>query len=120
MIFRSVDPSGDILPVLSSADLVSGPEGVAAGLWDHLNLFVGDWWEYADRGNEILELMALSRRTEQDAQTLSSCLRTYLQSFPAVRSLSDVHASFAGREFRFSCTVHTGTGEAVPLSFTLS
>ncbi len=116
MIFRPADPSGDILPVLSSADLVSRPEGVAAGLQDHLNLFAGDWWEYADKGNEILELMALSRRTDQ-AQTLSSCLRTYLQSFPAVRSLSDVRAVFVGRELRFSCTAHTETGEALPVSW---
>ena len=120
MLFRPVDPSGDILPVLSSADLISGPEGVAASLRDHLNLFAGDWWEYADRGNEILELMALARRTEQDARTLSSCLRNYLQSFPAVRSLSDVRAVFAGREFRFSCTVHMETGETVPESWSFS
>ncbi len=120
MYFRPADISGDILPVLFSSDLVSGPEGVAAGLRDHLNLFAGDWWEYADRGNEILELMALSRQTEQDAQTLSSCLRTYLQSFPAMRSLSDVQTSFAGREFRFSCTVHTEAGETVPVTWSLS
>ena len=51
MLTRPTDPSGDILPVLSSSDLLSGPEAAAVALRDHLNLFTGDWWETESQGN---------------------------------------------------------------------
>ena len=120
MLTRPTDPSGDILPVLSSADLLSGPEAAAVALQDHLNLFTGDWWENESRGNEVPELLALSRQTDQDAKALSSYLVSYIQSFPAVRGLSDVRAAFSGREFRFACTAHTEAGAAFPVSLGLT
>ena len=120
MLTRPTDPSGDILPVLSSSDLISGPEAAAVALRDHLNLFTGDWWENESRGNEIPELLALSRQTDQDAKSLSSYLVSFIQAFPAVRGLSDVRAAFSGREFRFACTAHTEAGADFPVSFGLT
>ena len=117
MLARPIDSSGDILPVLSPSDLLSGPAAVGAGLQDHLHLFPGDWWEHPDRGNPIFDLLPLSRRTEQDAQTISSALTAYVQSFPGVQSISEVSATFSGRQFRYSATVHTEGGEAVPVAF---
>ncbi len=117
MLSRPVSASGDILPVLSLPDLLSGPAAAAAGLRDHLSLFSGDWWEYPDRGNEIFDLIALSRRTSGDAAPLCSALISWIQSFPGIRSVSDAESSFSGRLFRFSCTAHTDGGEAVPVSF---
>ena len=117
MTSRPTDSAGDILPVLSSSDLLSGPAAAAAGLRDHLNLFAGDWWEYASRGNAILELLPLSRRTDRDAATLSASLSAYILSFPAIRSLSEVSASFSGRRLHFVATAHTAAGETFPVSF---
>ena len=117
MICRPADTSGDILPVLSPSDLLSGPAACAAGLRDHLNLYPGDWWETPDRGNPIFELISLSRRTERDAETLSACLISWLQAFPDIRTVSDVQASFSGRVFTFACTVHTESGETVPVHY---
>ncbi len=118
MLSRPVDSSGDILPVQSSADLLSGPASVASGLRDHLNLFPGDWWEYPSRGNPVFDLIPVSRRTSQDADTLSSALCAYLRQFPGVRSLSEVQASFLNHSFSFFCTVHTEGEETVPVFFT--
>ena len=117
MISRPVDSAGDILPVRSRSDLLSGAPAAAAGLRDHLNLFAGDWWEYADRGSEILDLLSLSRRRERDAETLSAYLTAYILAFPAIRSVSDIRASFSGPRFFFACTAHTETGETFPVSF---
>ena len=41
MILRPVDASGDILPVLVSSDLLSGPEAVALLVQDRLSLLRG-------------------------------------------------------------------------------
>ena len=117
MFSRPVDASGDILPVVSPSDLLSGPAACEAGLRDHLNLFPGDWWEFPDRGNPVFDLISLSRRTGQDAETLSTCLVSYIQSFPDVRSVSDVQAGCEGHVFTFSCTAHTETGDAFPVHF---
>ena len=45
MIMRPVDDTGDMLPVLNSSDLVSGPEAVALPVKDRLHLLQGEWWE---------------------------------------------------------------------------
>lgn len=117
MLSRPVDPSGDILPVLTPEDLLSGPEAAAAGLADHLRLFAGDWWEYADRGNEIPDLLSAAPRTERDPETLSGYLASFVQDFPAVTSVSDARASSSGRAFTFSCTAHTESGGEIPVTF---
>ena len=38
MLIRPADASGDVLPVLSSSDLLSGPEAVALLVRDRLSL----------------------------------------------------------------------------------
>ena len=117
MLSRPVDSSGDILPVLTPGDLLSGSEAAAAALSDHLRLFAGDWWEYADRGNEIPDLLSQGLRSERDLETLSGYLSSYVRDFPAVSSVSDARASFSGRAFTFSCTVRTGSGGEIPAGF---
>ncbi len=119
MLARPVDSSGDILPVRSLSDLLTGPQAAAAALRDHLKLFQGDWWEYDKKGNEIIELMSVSRRTDQAAAALQSYLTAYILSFPAIVSVTDTVSSFSGHTFRFSCTAHTEKGEvtAVEMSF---
>ena len=120
MNFRPVDLSGDILPVRSRADLLTGSEALAAALADHLKLHYADWWEYDSRGNEIFGMIASSRYTAQDADALSSYLVSYIQEFPGVRSVSDISASFSGRTFSFSALVHPEEESiSVPVSFTV-
>ena len=51
MILRPVDENGDILPVLSSADLIRGAPATARLVKDRLELLSGDWWENLTWGN---------------------------------------------------------------------
>ena len=117
MYSRPVDASGDILPVLSPSDLLSGLFAVSVGLRDHLSLISGDWWEDSEAGNELFDLISVSRRSESDIDTLSSALCSYIREFPGVQSISDIHAGFSGHRFSFSCTVHTEQGEDIPISY---
>ena len=50
MLLRGVDASGNILPVLSSHSLLSGPEAVARLAEYRLSLLTGEWWENAGMG----------------------------------------------------------------------
>lgn len=112
MLSRPVDASGDVMPVCDAEDLLSGPEATAAGLRDYLSLFPGDWWESPEKGNEIFDLISLSRRTEKDAAALGSYLTSYVLSFPAVQSVSGVQASVIGSVFSYACTAHTENQES--------
>ena len=118
MTSRPIDSSGDILPVLSSSDLLSDAPAVAAALSDHLRLFSGDWWEKPDFGNEIFDLVSGSVIRAKDLPALAGYLSSYIQSFPPVQSVSDVHASLSGSTFRYSATAHLSNGGEVPVSFT--
>ena len=117
MLARPADRNGDILPVTAPADLFSGTAAAASALRDHLRLYPGDWWEYAEKGNPVFDLITVSRRTEQDARTLSSALTSYILSFSGIRNGSDVHASIERQVFSFSCIAHTESGEAIPVHF---
>ncbi len=113
MRFRPVDASGDILPVLSSSAMASGPEAVVALVRDRLNLLAGEWWENPAWGCEIFDMLRSGRVTVQDAPALVSYLSSYIQSTPGVRAVEDVSFTVSGRQFSFSCRVMTeeGSGE---------
>ena len=112
MRMRPVDPSGDILLVLSVADLVSGAEAVAILAGDRLRLLSGDWWENPEWGCEILRMMQESRMTEKDAQAVSTYLASYVRETPGVLDVRDEQWELSGSQFRWSCTVVTEYGKA--------
>ena len=111
MILRSVDPSGDILPVPSSQDLLSGPEAVAQLVKYRLSLLQGEWWEYPEEGFFILEQMRTGRVTEADAASLSSQITAYIRETDGVRDVENVRVSISGREISYSCEVRTEEGK---------
>ncbi len=112
MLHRPVDETGDMLPVLSSGDLLRGAEAVAALVRERLNLLTGDWWENPAWGNEVVDMLQESRLTEEESQPLASYLSSYIRETPGVRDVAGVTFSAEGREFRYSCTVETDTGFA--------
>ena len=110
MLFRPVDASGDILPVLSTSVLVSDPESVVLLVRDRLNLLSGEWWENPSWGCEIFDMIRAGRVTENDISALSSYLSSYIAATPGVRSVEDVHTAVSGRQFTYSCRVLTEKG----------
>ena len=112
MVIRPVDANGDILPVLSSRDLLSGPEAVARLAEDRLSLLSGEWWENPAIGFSILEAMETSRLTEEDGASLASGISEYIRETPGVREVEDVRFAVNGRQFSYSCSVRTEEGMA--------
>ena len=113
MLLRPVDASGDILPVLVSSDLLSGPEAVAQLVQYRLSLLRGEWWENPENGFFILDTLQGSRITEADASALSSQISAYVRETPGVREVEDVRFSVDGRRFSWSCSVRTEEGTAI-------
>ncbi len=112
MILRPVDENGDILPVLSSRSLLSGPEAVARLAEDRLSLLSGEWWENPDIGFSILEAMESSRLTDTDGALLASVITDYIRETPGVREVEEVRFAVSGRQFSYSCSVRTEEGTA--------
>lgn len=113
MILRPVDNNGDILPVLSSADLLRDVLAVARLVKDRLELLAGDWWENLSWGNGIINMLQESRLTEADTQALVSYLTSYIRETSGVLDMRDAAGSVSGKQFSFSCIVDTEYGEAV-------
>ncbi len=110
MLLRSVDDSGDILPVLSRSDMISGAEAVTALVRDRLNLLSGEWWENPSHGCAVLSLLREGRITEADRSVLISYFSSYILSTPGVVSVEDVSAVVSGRVFSYSCMVQSASG----------
>ena len=112
MILRPVDASGDVLPVLSSADLLTGPEAVAQLVLYRLSLLKGEWWENPLRGFAVPERISSSRLTQADASALSSQITEYIRNTPGVLDAEEVRFAVSGRQFSYACTVRTEDGSA--------
>jgi hypothetical protein len=112
MILRPVDAAGDILPVLSSRALLSGPEAVARLVEYRLSLLTGEWWENAGMGFSILEVMRTSRLTEDTGSALASMITSYIRETTGVQEVEDVRFSVSGSVFSYSCSVRTEEGSA--------
>ena len=113
MVIRPVDESGDILPVLTPAELLKGVRAETVLIGDRLHLLAGDWWENSSWGNMSVELLKETRYTEADQQLLASYLSSYIRETTGVQDVRDVVWSVSGRQFSFSCTVETDSGSAV-------
>ena len=112
MIHRPADAAGDMLPVLSSSDLLRGTEAVAQLVRERLALPAGDWWENPAWGNEALEMLQESRLTAADQQALASYLSSYIRETPGVQEINDMAFSAEGRRFSFRCSVVTENVDA--------
>ena len=112
MLCRPVDASGDILPVLSSSDLLTGARAEAELVRNRLKLLKGDWWENPDWGNGILEMLKESRLTEADQQVLANYISGYIRKTPGVLDVREGKVSVEGRRFRYSCEIVTEDGAA--------
>ena len=112
MILRPVDADGDILPVLSSGDLLRGASAAGALVRDRLELTAGDWWENPALGNAATDMLKGSRLTEADGRALAAYLVGYIRRMPGVQEVRDAGFSAEGGRFRFTCTVGTAEGDA--------
>lgn len=110
MILRPTDAFGDILPVLSLSDMMTGKRAGAELTRNWLNLFTGEWWENLSWGNEILDMLRESRLTEADQQVLATYLSSYIRKIPGVQDVKDVKISIENKQFHFTCEVETEEG----------
>ena len=112
MIIRPVDASGDILPVLSSSDMLTGSAAVARLVYGRLSLLAGEWWEDPESGFRIMDTLSSSFLTEADAPMLASQIAAYIRETPGVEDVENAACNAAAGRLSFSCDVRTPEGTA--------
>ena len=112
MIIRPADEQGDVMPVLSRADMLQGAEAVAALAWDRLELLSGEWWENSAWGNGIPDMLRETRLTEADGPALAAYLTSYIRQTPGVQEIREVSFSPEGRQLSYACVIDTADGSA--------
>ena len=112
MLLRPVDASGNILPVLSSSAMLSGPEAVAQLVRYRLSLLRGEWWENPEWGFFVLETLQSSHLTEAETAAVSAQISAYIRETPGVLEVENVQFAVSGRQFSYACSVRTGEGSA--------
>jgi len=112
VILRPVDVTGDICPVNSSSELLSGPEAVAQLVAYKLSLLKGDWWENPEDGFFVLEFMREERFSEVNAGMFAARVTGFIRGVEGVFEVDDVQFRVDGRVFRYSCRLVTGAGMA--------
>ena len=110
MILRPVDATGDILPVQTSRDLLTGPEAVARLVADKLSLLKGDWWENPEEGFEVLEFMKEARLDETTAPMFASRVTEFIRKVEGVFEVEEVSVEVEGRTLSYSCNLITTKG----------
>ena len=103
MLLRPVDENGDILPVHSVSDMLSGPAAVGRLACDRLRLLRGDWWESPDEGFQILELLREDRVSERNLDQLSDTISAFLLETSGIIAVDDVQTEMTGHVFSYSC-----------------
>ena len=112
MLIRPVDALGDILPVRSAAEMMSGSAAVGRLAADRLRLLRGDWWESPDEGFQILELLREDRISEQNLERLSDMISAFLLETPEVAAVDEVRAELTGHVFSYACRLICEGGTA--------
>ena len=118
MILRPADTNGDILPVLSRKELLSGPAATARLAEYRLTTYTGEWWENPEKGFPLLARMQEGRLPVEDPESLGNLITAYIRETPGIREVEDVQFSVSGRQFIYSCLVRTEEGRS-SVSFSL-
>ena len=119
MILRPVAENGDILPVLSRKEMLSGPAATARLAEYRLTTYTGEWWENPGKGFPLLARMQEGRLPAEDPDALGGLITAYIRETPGIREVEDVRFSVSGRQFTYSCLVRTEEGSS-SVSFSLT
>ena len=110
-MMRPVDKQGDILPVLSRSNLMSGIEAAGRLAEAALQLQQGEWWEEALACSPVLAILRDDTFGEEKAQELEREIPRHLRELPGAASVEDAAVIRKGSRLIFRCRLLTDSGE---------
>lgn len=112
MQYRPKDSSGDMQPVISSSEMLTGVDAVMAAVDSRLRLLHGEWWEDESLGFKVPEFLFDGVRMPAGEQMLSGYITAYIAQTPEVMSVTDVQTKTEQRKLYYHCLALTPYGPA--------
>ena len=107
MRYRKLDANGDMVFGSGKNDYITEVEAVKQAVKTRLLLLYNEWWENAEDGLPLFELIAGHR----DKGTAEKEIQERIQGTQHVISVKNIQTSFERRGFYFSCDLQTEYGQ---------
>lgn len=113
VVYRTLDDNGDMIPIATQAQMLTGVEAVMAAVVSRLRLLAGEWWEDESLGFQVPEFLFQGVRQANGRDMLASYITAYILETEGVESVQDVSTEMDGTKMIYHCTVVTeyGTSE---------
>ena len=118
MVVRPTDENGDMMPIQSGNQMLTGTKAVAQIARDRLLFYRGEWWEDESLGIRIPDFLANSIRAS-DVNLFARYITSYLAETEGVRGISSVSAEYDKRSLIFRAILVTDEGSE-PLEVNMS
>lgn len=106
MISRPISDSGDMVPVVSDSQLITGKEAVLIAIGSRLNLLYGEWWEDETLGFKIPTFLFDGIRVK-DKTMLGGYITAYIENTDEVESVKNVEIEKEKSKLIYKCVVQT-------------
>ena len=108
---RPVDDNGDMMPIQTASQMLTGADAVAQIAKDRLCFYRGEWWEDPDMGIRIPDFLINSVR-ESDLSMFAKYITSYLGDTAGTRGVSGATVKLVGKQMQYSATLLTDEGDA--------
>lgn len=114
MLYRPVDSTGDMFPIARKEQLLFGTAALAEAIKSRMRLHRGEWWEEADTGSPILDLLTAQKVSVDHMGAIAHQIVGYISQTEGVRSVQASQPTYnqAQRSMTLLCVVTPTTGEA--------
>lgn len=110
MRYRPLDNTGDMMPVTSQAQMLTGVDAVMAAVGSRLRLLRGEWWEEPSLGFRVPEFLYTGTRLPAGPDMLAGYITAYIADTENVSAVVDVSAEMTNRVLRYHCRIETPFG----------
>ena len=111
MLFRPVDENGDMMPVLTSSQMLTGGEAVRMAAEARVALVEGEWWEDPELGFRMYSMLIDSARAG-DAQMLENYITAYLAQTQGCTGVINTSVELKNRGIYYNCTLLADDGSS--------
>ena len=117
MLYRPVDENGDMMPVYTASQMLSGARAVRQAADARIGLIEGEWWEDPSLGFRMYATLIRSARSGE-AQMLENYISSYIAQTQECVGVTRVKSSLKNRAMTYECTVLAEDGSSAALGVT--
>lgn len=111
MVYRPVDNNGDMMPVTSADQMLTGVDAVMGAVHSRLRLLLGEWWEDPALGFRVPDFLFTGSRLPAGPEMLAGYISSYIGQTENVTAVTDVSAVLENRVLSYYCRIETPFGD---------